>query len=187
MAPRAHVVQLYEREEALLDLLEDFVAGGVSVGDAVVLIATGEHLAAIGERLAAHGLDAGALRASRQYLPLDAEEVMARFMVSGWPDEGLFVEAVTGIFDRVRGRPVRAFGEMVALLWARGESGATVRLEHLWNAFSEKEAFSLFCAYPRDAFCEDAALASICGAHSQMISNAGEQRFDLAYRDVEQT
>lgn len=190
VAPCAHVVQLYENEEALLSLLEDFVAGGMSVGDAVILIATGEHLAAMGGRLANHGLDVGALCASNQYLPLDAEKVMAGFMVDGWPDERLFAEAITEMFDRARkgSRPVRAFGEMVALLWARGNGGATVRLEQLWNAFSEREAFSLLCAYPREAFCEDAAgaLSSICRAHSRMISNSGEPRFDLAYRDIQQ-
>ena len=190
VAPRAHVVQLYESEEGLLNLLEDFAAGGVTAGDAVIVIATGEHLEALGERLGNYGLDIDSLRASGQYLPLDVGQIMAGFMVGGWPDERLFVEAVTGIFDRVRGGGwhVRAFGEMVALLWARGSRDATVRLEHLWNAFSEREAFSLFCAYPREAFCEDAAgaLSSICGAHSRMISNAGEQRFDLAYRDVQQ-
>jgi hypothetical protein len=181
------VVQLYESEGALLDLLEDFVAGGVSAGDCVILIATREHLAELGRRLREHGLSVDALCASDRYLPLEAGEVLSRFMVNGWPDYSLFVEAITQVFDRVResGRPVRAFGEMVALLWAQGNSGATVMLEHLWNAFSGKETFSLFCAYPKDGFREDAAaLSSICGAHSRVISNSGEQRFDLAYRDV---
>ena len=188
VAPCAHVVQIYESEGALLDLLEDFAAGGLSAGDCVIVIATKAHLAALGKRLGDHGLHVGALRAADRYLPLEAGELMARFMVGGWPDGRLFEEAAAGVFDRVRGggRPVRAFGEMVALLWARGERAAAVRLEHLWNAFSGKEAFSLFCAYPQEGFSEDAAgaLSSICRAHSRIITNAGEQRFDLSYLDV---
>src|SRR5688500_19228341 len=54
-------------------------------------------------------------------------------------------------------RSVRAFGEMVAVLWANGHNGATVRLEHLWHAFCQSEAFSLFCAYPKTGFTQDAS------------------------------
>jgi hypothetical protein len=44
------------------------------------------------------------------------------------------------------------FGEMVALLWARGQAAATVRLEHLWQQFCKEHAFSVFCAYPKAGF-----------------------------------
>ena len=72
-------------------------------------------------------------------------------MINNWPDENLFRLLVIGLLHRAKRnkRPVRAFGEMVALLWAQGFNGATVQLEHLWNNFCETEAFSLFCAYPR--------------------------------------
>ena len=69
---------------------------------------------------------------------------------------------------------MRAFGEMVAVMWGQGLSGATVRLEHLWHQFCAKEAFSLFCAYPRSGFTEDAevSMKEICATHSQVV--AGE-------------
>ena len=65
---------------------------------------------------------------------------------------------MSGLLTRGRagGRRVRAFGEMVAVMWARGEQGATVRLEHLWHRLCQSEAFSLFCAYPRIGFTQDA-------------------------------
>jgi hypothetical protein len=67
---------------------------------------------------------------------------------------------------------VRAFGEMVAVLWANGHNGATVRLEHLWHAFCQSEAFSLFCAYPKSGFTQDAStsIKEICATHSKVIS-----------------
>ncbi|WP_250532488.1 MEDS domain-containing protein, partial [Caballeronia sp. ATUFL_F1_KS39] len=64
--------------------------------------------------------------------------------------------------------PVRAFGEMVAILCARGESGAALRLEQLWNDLARKHAFSLLCAYPTRVFkgSEEArAFHAICSAH----------------------
>jgi len=51
----------------------------------------------------------------------------------------------------------RAFGEIVAVPWSRSHNGATVQLERLWHAVFQKEAFSLFCAYPRCGFTRDAS------------------------------
>jgi hypothetical protein len=61
---------------------------------------------------------------------------------------------------------------MVALLWAQGQSGATVRLEHLWHEFCQSKAFSLFCAYPRSGFTKNAddSIREICAAHSKVIA-----------------
>jgi hypothetical protein len=67
---------------------------------------------------------------------------------------------------------VRVFGEVVALMWARGYCSVTVRLEHLWTEFCQKESFALFCAYPRMGFTEDPAqsIAHICAAHSKVLA-----------------
>ena len=71
---------------------------------------------------------------------------------------------------RSHARPVRAFGEMVALLWARGDNAATIRLEHLWQTLCLAQGFSLFCAYPRSGFTQDAgdSIRQICETHSQV-------------------
>jgi hypothetical protein len=109
-----------------------------------------------------------------QYFPFDAKDSLATFMVDGWPDEQLFKKFVNSSLRWARGkndRRVRAFGEMVALLWAQGHSGATVRLEHLWQQFCNSEAFSLFCAYPKAGFTKDAdtSIREICAAHSKIV------------------
>jgi hypothetical protein len=63
-------------------------------------------------------------------------------MVDGWPDEERFSRLVNRLLARAtaKNRPVRAFGEMVALLWGSGNVEATLPLEHLWN----KICLSLF-------------------------------------------
>jgi hypothetical protein len=94
-------------------------------------------------------------------------------MVNGWPDDDLFTEVVTNLIVRSRGkeRRVRAFGEMVAILWARGDTAATVRLEYLWKNLCQKEGFSLFCAYPKAGFTQDVAesISLICATHSKVV------------------
>ena len=49
---------------------------------------------------------------------------------------------------RSRARPISAFGEMVAILWSKGNAEAAIRLEQLWNDLAQIHFFSLRCAYP---------------------------------------
>ena len=110
-----------------------------------------------------------------QLIILDVEQTLAEFIRNGWPDDTLFHEVIGKILGRAghSGRHVRAFGEMVAVLWAQGHSGATVRLEHLWHHLCRKESFSLFCAYPRSGFTEDAAasIQQICRTHDRVVGS----------------
>lgn len=174
ISPTEHFVQIYEHDGVVLDALEGFVGGGLRMGDSVLVIATVAHLQALGDRLTAQGFDVEAARGREQYLPLDAEALLAQFLVRGWPDDTLFEQLITDLLARARrnGRRVRAFGEMVALLWAQGHNGATVRLEHLWHKICQQEGLSLFCAYPRIGFTQDveASIRDICATHDRVIA-----------------
>jgi hypothetical protein len=106
-------------------------------------------------------------------------------MVDGLPNEKLFNDIISRLISKVRGnkRKVRAFGEMVALLWAEGNREATVRLEKLWNKFCENELFCLFCAYPKSGFNHDinTSLNYICSAHSKIVTPLREGSTELLY------
>ncbi|WP_181373214.1 EAL domain-containing protein [Massilia glaciei] len=129
-----------------IDTLEAFVREGLALGEAAVVVATAPHLAALAERLGGHGVDLDAARAGGQYVPLGAEETLAAFMVDGWPDDALFASEVKAVLTRAQaaGRRVRVFGEMAAILMARGDSTATMRLDYLWNQMCEQQSLSLF-------------------------------------------
>ena len=174
IAPCEHYVQIYKDDSVFMDTLEGFVAGGLRSGDAVILIATPEHLRLLEQRLLTQDINIAAARERDQYIALNADETLNRFMVGAWPDDARFKAVVSDLLARARGsngRRVRDFGEMVALLWSRGNEGATVRLEHLWHGLCRTEAFSLFCAYPRVGFTQDAAasISELCAAHSKVI------------------
>ena len=173
IAPCEHLVQIYEDDQVYLDALEGFIAGGLRAGDGVIVIATQSHRDALDQRLLDRQIDLVAARARDQYISLDAVETLAKFMINGWPDEIVFEKVVSELLDRARkhGR-VRAFGEMVAIMWQQGFHGATVGLEHLWHRLCQKEGFSLFCAYPKSGFTDDARISvkNICDTHSRIIA-----------------
>lgn len=174
IAPCEHLVQFYAGDGEFMDALEGFAAGGFAAGESVVLIVTPEHLLGIEQRLRERGLDVDGAKARDEFIALDAEKTLAQFIVDGWPEDESFHGVVTEILHRARadGRPVRAFGEMVAVLWAQGYCGATVRLEYLWQNLCRKESFSLFCAYPKSGFTGDptVSLQNICAAHSRVLA-----------------
>jgi hypothetical protein len=191
VSPSERLVQIYKDDEVFLDSLEGFVGGGIKAGDGVVVIATPSHLEALEHRLMTRGIDAGKARDSGQYLPLDARETLAKFMVDGplkdgkksWPDTQRFHAVVAEVIERASKRTdgsprrVRAFAEMVAVLWADGLTGATVRLEHLWQEFCQKSGLCLFCAYPRPYITNDpeASMKEICDTHSRVVADADAQ------------
>ena len=191
IAPCDHVLQIYENDEIFLDALTGFVGGGINSNDTCIVIATPKHLNALTERLSSYGISVNCLIENDRYIPLDAEELLSRFMVDGWPNETAFNLTISSLLTRVRGnskRNIRAFGEMVAVLWAQGNTGATVNLEHLWNKFAEKESFCLFCAYPKSGFTETLSdsIEHICSAHSKMINGVSNQLTQVLYREIVQ-
>jgi hypothetical protein len=173
LSPCEHFVQIYDSDTALLDALADFIGDGLVEGQAGVVILTPPHCVGLDKRLKAMGIDIAAAKATDAYICVDADEMLERFMVGGWPDEARFTAAITEILQRAtrHGRKVRAFGEMVALMWARGECGATVMLEHLWTKLCRDMSFTLFCAYPKAGFTQDStdSIAQICAAHSKVL------------------
>jgi hypothetical protein len=173
IAPCEHIAQFYEDDGQLFDSLERFVRAGVVGNESTIVIATRQHLRALDDRLNATGVNVAMVRLTDQYITVNAEDALDQFMVNKWPDEELFFKFVTGLIERASadGRRVRAFGEMVALLWARGDVAATIRLEYLWNKVCKTPAFSLFCAYPKAGITEDTStsMAEICAAHSRII------------------
>jgi hypothetical protein len=178
MSPCEHLVQIYENDESFIDLLEGFVTSGLYDGECVIVIATKPHLQLLEDRMRKEGFNLFQLKLNDQFIAVNAEDALSTFMIHDWPDEVLFRHLVTNLITRAKrnDKKVRAFGEMVALLWAKGQTGATVHLEHLWNNFMKNENFTLFCAYPKSGFTMNAAesILEICSCHSKVINGGKE-------------
>ena len=176
--PHTHAVQFYETEAFLLKALREFLTGGLRAGDRIVVIATKAHRDAFLAELE-HNRVQEAL-ADGQLTLLDARQMLAKFMIGDMPDADLFRNLVGRVLSKAQeGLPtarVRAYGEMVDLLWRDGNSRAALRLEELWNEAREAHTFSLLCAYVMGNFYKEgdaAQFMEVCGTHSHVIPSDG--------------
>jgi len=186
MSGSEHFVQFYEADGFLLNSLSGFIGTAINSGDGALVVATGAHRESLDELLQANGLDLISAKARGQYVSLDAAETLSKFMVDGSPEPRRFTKVIGNVIESVTdGRNcVRAFGEMVALLWAEGNYAAAIRLEELWNDLQKNHSFSLFCAYPMNGFSGEKfvePLTGVCSAHSRVIP--AESYADLVNHD----
>jgi len=170
-----HAVQLYESDAFLADSVAYFIHKGLETGCGALIIATAAHQEAIDQALRARGADPSVARASGQYIAIDAAETLDQIMVDGWPDAQRFNRLVGAALWTLAERncsSVRAFGEMVTVLWASGRHEAALHLEKLWNSLSSRHKFSLLCAYPLNCFSGEGQaplVLEMCSSHSHVI------------------
>ncbi|QRN98379.1 MEDS domain-containing protein [Archangium violaceum] len=171
-----HTVQFYEDPTFLFDVVVRFVDAGFQAGEPAVIIATEAHRAGLVQRLKAKGFDVERAREDGRLVLLDARDTLARFMVGGLPDWSRFRGVIGGVLDRSHrnagGAGVRAYGEMVDLLWKERNPQAALLLEEQWNELGKEHPFSLLCGYEMGNFRtkDDAqAFHEVCSAHSHVI------------------
>ena len=168
-----HDVVVYRAEEALTRSVVDFLSAGIRVGQPIIVIATPAHRREFNAALRANGLDPEEQFAGRVAVWLDARETLDSFMTDSLPDRELFLATVGSVFERLLDKRqyliVRAFGEMVDLLWKDGNIEGAIVLEQLWNELALKYKYSLLCAYSIDNFVHEAGVAAfrrVCDHHT---------------------
>lgn len=172
-----HGVQFYNSPDTLCRIAGDFLGEGVEQGQLAVVIATADHAARIESCLHRRGNDVAALKRRGRLVVVDARETMELFMRDGMPNPGAFRRTVGEILVKVRGGRehcvIRAYGEMVDLLWKDGHEAAAIRLETLWNQLGSTHDFALLCGYSMGNFYKGAALDEIKGQHSHLVDDDG--------------
>jgi len=169
-----HFVQFYEADGFLLSSLSGFIGSAISSGDGAIVIATESHRSGLEKLITADGLDIASAKSHGQFVSLDAAETLSQFMVDGLPEPGRFHTVIGDVIASVTdGRArVKAFGEMVALLWSEGNHAAAIQLEQLWNDLQKAHSFSLFCAYPITGLTGEQFIEptlNVCKVHSRVI------------------
>jgi hypothetical protein len=146
-----HAVQFYGDERSLAQTVARFLADGFHAGQPGIVVATPAHTSSVLYELKKMGVNTHELRKSGEMQLFDARKMLSAFMVNGMPDSLLFKSNVGDVIERIcahrRPCPIRAYGEMVDLLWQEGKEDAAIRLEILWNQLASHYDFALLCGY----------------------------------------
>jgi hypothetical protein len=179
-----HMVQFYGHDEELADRVADYLLGALQGEGVAVVIATAAHRRAFEGRLTRAGVDLAAAARSGTYLALDARDTVDALMAGGRLDGEAFDRVVGGLIRRAEQRagevrephaerrPVRAYGEMVAVLWEAGLVNAAVELEGWWDSLGQRHSFSLFCSYAASSVTGGGhleAFAEVCRLHRSLV------------------
>jgi hypothetical protein len=173
-APHDHVVQFYGHDDELADSVGPYIAETIESGGTAIVIATPVHRLAFAARMVEAGIDVARAEADGTLLILDAAEAMAGLLVDGRLAPHRFDKLIGDVVRDATagGRPVRAFGEIVALLWRDGYIAAALELEALWNDLGREAGFSLYCAYPLESVEGEGdvdAFHEVCAHHSAVV------------------
>lgn len=167
-----HAVKFYGDDDSLFATVAGFLAEGLVNDQPAVVIATESHRSGIVRRLGELSVDVSRATRDGDLLVLDASELMKAFMREQAPDAALFRQQVGSVVERAlrrRNVVVRAYGEMVDLLWQDGQSSAAIQLEILWNQLASQYGFSLLCGYSMGHFYKQAIrMEDVCALHAEV-------------------
>jgi hypothetical protein len=174
-APRDHMVQLYQDQDFLNRAVCRFAGAALANGEGLILVPTAEHWNAFQPRLVAEGIDVKAAQKRGQLTVVDADELLPRFMRDTMPDAPVFLGLAGEVVARARGEgrysKVRWWGEMVNVLWERGDVAASMNLEDLFDQLADKHDLAIFCSFLMDNF--DGHI------HTHMLPRLGENHSHL--------
>jgi len=170
-----HLVQFYKDDAELIATVGPYLVEAVRADEVAVVIATEAHRRAFQRELDADQTDLVRAPANGRLVFLDAVETLATIGAGRAIDHEAFHDVIGGLMHDLSqsGRPVRVYGEMVALLWDAGDIAGAIELETLWNDLGRELPFALYCSYPA-ASMEDPDRADgrhiICELHSSVVS-----------------
>jgi MEDS: MEthanogen/methylotroph, DcmR Sensory domain len=173
--PRDHIVQLYQDEKFLNRAVCRFAASAMANGEGVILVPTAAHWEAFRPRLEAEGVDVAAAQDQGQLTIVDADELLPRFMRKAMPDAPLFLglagDTIARARDGNRYQKVRWWGEMVNVLWERGDVAASMELEDQFDRLAHDHEIAIFCSFTMDNFNGD--------VHARMLPRLGQNHSHL--------
>jgi DNA-binding NarL/FixJ family response regulator len=177
-APRRHEVLFYSDETVLLDSFTCFIAAALKASNAAIVVATKSHRDSLFQKLQAECVDADGAIEQGAYISLDAIDALSTIMVNGWPDPVRLFAGIGGLIEtaakaaKAKQCQVAMCGEAGALLQAKGQANAAIRLEQLCDEMTKTHEVDFLCAYPLSLFHGEEGqhvFQSICAEHSAVI------------------
>src|SRR5215475_7796128 len=175
VAPRDHIVQLYQDQDFLNRAVCRFASAGLANGEGVILVSTLPHWNGFHAQLEVENVDVRAAQKRGQLTVVDAAELLPRFMRDAMPDPAIFPGVFGNVVAEARARggyqKVRVWGEMVNVLWERGDVDASMNLEDQFDQLIKKRDIAVFCSFLMDNFNDD--------VHARMLPRLGTNHSHL--------
>jgi hypothetical protein len=189
--PRDHIVQLYQDQDFLNRAVCRFAGAAIANGEGLILVPTLTHWHAIRPRLEAEGVDVEGARRRGQLTVVDADEFLPTFLQDGMPESPVFLGLAADVIRDARGGGrfprVRWWGEMVDVLWERGDVAASMNLEDLFDQLADHHDIAIFCSFLMDNFDGEIharMLPRLGTNHSHLIPVEDYTRLERAVADA---
>lgn len=174
-SPHDHIVQLYQDHDFLNSAVCRYVGAGLANGDRIILFPTLTHWNDFRQRLETERVNVQAARERGQLTVVDANELLPRLLRDAMPDPHAFNDVIGDVFRQASAggsyQKLRAWGELVNILWERGDIAASMNLEDLFDQLNKKIGIAMFCSYVMDNFNGD--------VHAVMLPRLGTNHTHL--------
>ena len=163
--PLCHAIGFFKDQHQLCEEIAKFVEDGLRLAQPALIVTNEAHREGIADELMKHGVDVDAAISRGDLLMLDAATTLRTLMNGGaLPDSDIYhrdVGAACAQLLRGRPGPLRIFGDMVDLLWQRGEYDAAIRVEILSNQLAATHPIAVICGYSMGHFLKTASKLEI--------------------------
>lgn len=174
-----HFVHIYEKIDTLIESVCEYMVPAFVQSEGVILVASATNKKAILTALERRSIDVTKAIVMGQLIVIDAHEMISQFMLNGTIDKLKFQTIAGNIISdlKIKFPIVRAYGEMVNILWHNGNIEATIELEKCWNELATTTDFSLFCGYEineREKRLKMHNISDVCCHHTHIVTPGGD-------------
>ncbi len=169
-----HMVQVCQNVTSQAEILTRYIKEGLLNNEGVIVIARPSLRRTVLSKLDALGFDSQTIKNQGQVRFFDAEFLLSNILIDGVIEEQAFQKLVGIPIQAAQSKfgKVRAFGEMVDILWQRDLQDMAMQLEDLWEDLCTKQGLVFLCTYlldnldPNDY---DNALEKIYKHHTHLV------------------
>lgn len=169
-----HSVDIYGSSDELINNLIIYLIAGAKAGERSIIIARPQHVRMLKQKLERNELCRFFDLHDGSNIIFNAKSVLDDIVTGHKVNEAKFNKIIGGILSDfcTSGQPVRVYGELVALLWERGDEAAALEVEELWNKLAKKYCFALYCGYDEHSLKNIQADKKRITAHHDFIAPA---------------
>jgi hypothetical protein len=184
-----HMVRICPNTTSQAEVLTRYIKDGLLNNEGIIIIARPPLRRAVLSKLEVLGFDSQAIKNQGQVRFFDAEFLLSNILIDGIIEEqafrkfiGIPIQATQSKFGKVR-----AFGEMVDILWQRDLQNMAIQLENLWEDLCAKQGLIFLCTYlldnldPNDY---DSALEKIYKHHKHLALDLFSPELGEAIQDA---